>query len=65
VFTHSIGNGGDKVLGFVFTVCDITTGDGDGSGAIDGQVRYDEVVLIAAGGAFPPFKRKPNILVRM
>ena len=37
VFTHASGNGGKKVLGWVWTVTDTY-----GPAAVDGQVRYDE-----------------------
>ncbi len=62
VFTHSSGNGSAKVLGFIFTVFDITSGEAT---AVDGQQRYDEVVLVAGAAVYPPFPRRQNTLVRM
>ena len=42
VFTHSSGNGGAKVLGFVITKCDITVSE---SAYVDGEAIYDEFEL--------------------
>ena len=60
VFTHSSGNGGDTVLGYVWE-----TGAG---GLTGGFTQYDEKFLAAApaGGPFPPgFRRRQLATVRM
>lgn len=46
VFTHSSGNGGDKVMGYIW--------DDDSSGGT-GRIRYDEFV-IEVGGAGQPYR---------
>ena len=58
VFTHSSGNGGATVLGYVW--------DQGSNGDAPGFTRYDEIVLVAGGAAvYPPFPRKQRRSVRM
>ena len=58
VGTHSSGNGGDTVLGYIWN-------QGD-DGLASGFNRYDEVVLVVGGTTvYPPFPRQQRRLVRM
>ncbi len=51
-FTHSSGNGGDTILGYIFDDA--------------GTTKYGEVVLVSGGAAvYPPFPRRQNRRVRM
>lgn len=52
VFTHSSGNGGDKVFGYVWD---------DGSDGGTGRIRYDELVLEVGGVGQPTQKRSQGI----
>ena len=57
VFTHSSGNGGNTVLGYIWE-----TGT---EGKSPGFVRYDEIVLAVGGTVYPPFPRRQKPTVRM
>ncbi len=52
-FVHSSGNGGATVIGYVFDI--------DGTG----DIRYDEIVLIAGSAPSPVFLHRPPRHVRM
>ena len=58
VFTHSSPNGSDRVVGYIY--------DEHLNPGGTGGIAYREIVRAVGGVAVrPPFKRKPNILVRM
>lgn len=48
VFTHASGNGGAKVLGYVYTLTDITSGEGS---YLDREALYNEVTLTGGTNA--------------
>ncbi len=52
VFTHSSGNGGDKVIGYVWD---------DGSEGGTGRIKYNEVVLVAGAAGQPVQVRTQGI----
>lgn len=52
VFTHSSGNGGDKVIGYIWD---------DGSNGGTGRIKYNEVILVVGGAGQPTHVRTQGI----